>query len=325
MDRVSVIIPNWNGAKLLPTCLKSLREQTWQKFELIIVDNGSTDGSLTSIKKHYPTAKVVTLDENKGFASAVNIGIHHAKGQYIILINNDTKVDKHCIQALVLAAEHKKEYGLFATKMLDFYNPKLIDSAGTFITSVGHANGIGWKEHDGPEYNQPKEVFMVSGGGCLIKRSVIEKIGLFDEDFFAYFEDVDFCLRAQLKGIKCWYVPKAIIYHIHKATSRRVPAFTEYLQFRNMTQTIIKDFPKDLLLKDWNWLKIILVNIHTVWYLAQQGYLLPALKAELYIVVHLQQLLKKRALIQQANKITIKYIHEQVVPKHLKLRGKEII
>lgn len=320
MIKTSVIIPTWNGKDLLKTCLQSLKRQTYKDFEVIVVDNGSNDGTVEMIKKVYPKSRIFSFDHNKGFAPAVNEGLRNAQGEYLVLLNNDTKMDKKCLEHLMRAVK-KKNVGIIATKMLNFYQNDTIDSAGAFITSVGHANGIGWKEKDGPEFNKPKEVFLASGGGCLIKRSVIEKIGLFDEDYFAYFEDVDFCLRAQLQGFKTWYEPKAIIYHVHKATSRRIQPFTEYLQFRNMTMTIIKDFPGQFLQK--NWLKILLVNIHTVWFLTKKGYGSAALKAEWYILTHWITLLFKRQQIQSSSRISSEEFSKFIVAKKLHLLGVE--
>ncbi len=320
MFKVSIIIPTWNGKELLETCLKSLKQQTFKDFEVIVVDNGSTDGTQEMIKKIYPKAVVLSFEKNKGFAPAVNEGIKNAQGDYLVLLNNDTKMDKECLKYLVKATQ-KKNVGLVAAKMLNFYSPETIDSAGAYITSVGHANGIGWKEKDGPAFNQAQEVFLASGGGCLIKKEVIKKIGLFDEDYFAYFEDVDFSLRAQLQGFKIWYQPKAIIYHVHKATSRRIQPFTEYLQFRNMTMTIMKDFPHQFLKQHW-W-KILLVNLHTVWFLMRQGYGKAAIQAELYVILHFWQILSKRKEIQKKNKLSFEDFARNVVTKKLHLFGVE--
>lgn len=318
---VSVIIPNWNGKHLLKKCLTSLKNQTFKDFEVIVVDNGSTDGSLNYIRKYFSFVKINSLPKNYGFARAVNAGIKISFGKYIVLINNDTEVDKNCIQYLVTAAYKNKKVGFVAAKMLNFYQRNVIDSAGDYIDVVGHANNIGLGEKDGNKFNHAGPVFLATGGGGLFKREVFNKVGLFDGDYFAYFEDVDLCLRAQLKGFKGWYEPKAKIYHIHKATSRKNPGFLEYLQFRNMTQTIIKDFPWVLLKKDFNWLKILLVNFNTIRYLATKGYLWEALKAEGWILLHLPHLLYKRWKIQSSKKVSDQYIIENILPKKITLFG----
>lgn len=321
MPKVSVIIPNWNGKELLAVSLPSLNKQSYKNFEIIVIDNGSIDGSTDYIKKHFPGVKVIKLQKNIGFAPAVNLGIKAAAGEYIILINNDTRIKKDCLKYLVKAADDHSEAGMVAAKMLNFYNPKIIDSAGDFIDAVGHANNIGLGEKDGEKFNKEGYVFLVTGGGGLFKKKAIEKVGLFDGDYFAYFEDVDWCFRAQLLGFKGWYEPKAVIYHIHKATSGRNKLFTEYLQFRNMTMTIIKNFPRALLFHDFNWFKIILVNINTVRFLAMQGYLREALKAEFFVILKLPQLLRQRKEIQARKVVSDQYISENVLPKKVTLFG----
>lgn len=315
---VSVVIPNWNGKKFLEVCLPSLKIQTFKNFEVIIVDNGSDDGSLEYMLNKFPDYKVISLPKNIGFSPAVNLGIENAKGTYIFMLNNDTKVDKKCIEELVNVLEKKKDVGMVAAKMLNFYKPKLIDSAGDYIDVVGHANNIGLGEKDSDEYNKEEYVFLVTGGGSLIRKELFDKVGLFDDDYFAYFEDVDLGLRAQMQGFKGYYQPKAVIHHIHMATSRRNPEFKEYLQFRNMTQTIIKDFPAGLLKKDWNWLRVLLVNLNTIRYLFSVGYGKAALKAEWYVLTHIFTLLKKRKDVQSRKVVSDEYIISQFRRKDFK-------
>jgi len=318
---VSVIIPNWNGKNLLKTCLNSLKKQTLNNFEVMVVDNGSDDGSSDYIKRYFPSVKVIQLDKNYGFAKAVNRGIAWAKGQFIVLINNDTEVDKNCLYYLVEAAKKHQEAGFVAAKMLNFYQRDIIDSAGDYIDVVGHANNIGLGDKDRSSFSKPGFVFLVTGGGGLFKRQVFDKVGLFDEDYFLYFEDVDLCLRAQLQGFKGWYEPRAIIYHIHQATAKRVKPFIEYLQFRNMTQTVIKDFPSALFWKNFNWLRILLVNLNTIRFFATKGLLWQALKAEGWIVVYLPRLIWKRWQIQKTKKVSDEYLISNFKQKKITFFG----
>ncbi len=319
--KLSVIIPNWNGKHLLKTCLSSLKNQTFKDFEVLIVDNGSTDGSKEYIEKYFPEVNLVKLKSNIGFAPAVNLGIKICVGEMMLLLNNDTEVDKNCLKNLVAIAQKKKNIGFIAAKILNFKNRKLIDSAGDYIDAVGHADNYGRGENDSKEFNKSGPLFLATAGGGLFKREVFEKIGFFDHDYFAYMEDVDFCLRAQLAGIKGWYEPKAVIYHIHKATSSKNPGFTEYLQYRNMTLTVLKNFPKELFLKDWNWLKVVLVNLNTIRYLGTLGYLKEALKAEYYVLKNLPQILQKRSEIQSSIQVPIEYILENIRPKKITFFG----
>lgn len=319
--KLSVIIPNWNGKHLLKICLPSLKKQSFKEFEVVIVDNGSEDGSIEYIEKYFPEVKLIKLSENIGFAPAVNLGLKICVGEMMVLLNNDTEVDKNCLKNLVRTAIEKKDIGFIAAKILNFNNRKLIDSAGDYIDAVGHADNFGRGESDSEKFNNPGPLFLATAGGSLFKREVFEKIGFFDHQYFAYMEDVDLCLRAQLAGIKGWYDPSAIIYHIHKATSSKNPGFTEYLQYRNMTLTVIKNFPNKLLIKDFNWLKIILVNINTMRYLAGIGHFKEALKAQWYVLKTLPETLKKRAKIQSDIKVPINYIIENVRPKKITFFG----
>lgn len=316
----SVVIPNWNGKELLKVSLPSIQKQSLKNFEVIIVDNGSTDGSVEYIKKNFPDFKVIQLEKNIGFSPAVNIGIKVAKGDYVILINNDTKVEREALFYLVKAAKDHPGVGMVAAKMIQFYNPKLLDSAGDYIEVVGHADNIG-RDQPIESFNNPGFIFLVTGGGGLFKRQMLDKIGLLNDDYFAYFEDVDLSLRAQLAGYKAWFEPKAVIYHRHKATSNRNKPFTEYLQFRNMTMTIIRDFPSALMKKDFNWIKIILVNLNTVLFLVKNGYGKEALQSEWYIIKNIHRLLKERQRIQSQKNVSDEYIIENFQPKKITFFG----
>lgn len=317
----SVVIPNWNGLDLLKICLPSLKKQSFSNFEIIIVENGSTDGSAEYIEKYFPEIKIIKLSRNIGFSPAVNLGIKKAKGKYIILVNNDAELDKDCLYFLTKAAKDHPRVSFVAAKILNFYRRNIIDSAGDEIDMVGHAVNTGMGEKDGESFSQGKEVFLVCGGGSLFKKEAFKKVGLFDGSYFAYFEDVDWCLRAQLLGLKGYFEPRAKLYHIQKATSSRIKHFAEYLHFRNMTMTVLKDFPKGVLLHKLNWLKILLVNINTIRFLALQGYLKEALRAEWYILTHLGEILEKRKKIQEKRVVEESYIINNIKEKKITFFG----
>lgn len=318
---VAVIIPNWNGKKLLQVCLRSLENQTYNNFEIVVVDNGSTDGSVEFLKSKYPQVKIIKFEKNLGFAKAVNEGIKTSKSKYILLLNNDTKIDKHCLKLLVNVLNKQKDICAVAPKVVSFYNPKIIDSAGDTMNVVGQAFHRGWKEKSF-KWNTPGEIFLCTAGACLYRRRAFSKIGLFDESFFIYSEDVDWCLRGQLVSCQFWYEPKAIVYHRHKATTgKRMPKFFEYLRFRNMNLTIIKDFPWQLFLKRWRFLTIPLVHFNTIMYMALHGLFKEALLADLWILSHLPQTLRKRWKIQKTRKVSINYLDNQMEPKKIRLYG----
>lgn len=318
---VSVIIPNWNGKHLLETCLSSIGKQTLKNFEIIVVDNGSEDGAADYIRQYFPEVKVVELKKNYGFAKAVNIGIKKSKSPYLVLLNNDTESDSRYLEFLVAAAKAHPEVGFVAAKMLNFYKRDIIDSAGDAVDIVGHSYNIGLGDKDGPRYSKEGFVFLATAGGSLFRREVFDKAGLFDEDYNTYMEDVDLGLRAQMMGFKGWYEPKAVLYHMRKATSSKINARSEYWHFRNMTQNIIKDYPTALFLKDFNWIKILLVNINTVWYMIKRGLFWQGISAELYILINLPKLLQKRAQIQKSKIVSDDYIIENIRPKRLTFFG----
>lgn len=316
---VSIIIPNWNGVELLNICLSSISRQTFRDFEVIVIDNGSSDSSVNYVRKNYSAFKIITFQKNLGFAKAVNKGIEKARGEYIFLLNNDTEIEKDCLKYLVKASLEHPEVGMVATKILNYLKRNVIDNTGDTIDAVGHLYSRGFKKKDGKIFNNSCYIFAVSGGGGFFRKDVFKKVGCFDEDYFFYMEDIDLGLRAQLAGFKAWYEPRALIYHMRMATSSKNMGFVEPECFRNMTMTIIKDFPLKLFLHNNNWIKIILVNLNTVKYLAGKGYLRGALKAEWFILTHIKKLLEKRKKVQSLKIVSDQYIIENVQEKKLRI------
>jgi GT2 family glycosyltransferase len=241
----SVIIPNWNGEDYISECLDSLKNQTIKNFEVIVVDNGSTDNSLQIIKSKYPDVIVKKLSYNTGFAVAVNKGIKMSKAKYVVLMNNDTYADKNWLKELVEAME-KTKYGFAASKMLFYDRRTHINTAGDELTKYGWAKQMGYGEKDGASFLKNKEIFSASGGSVIILRGLFKEVGYFDEKFFAYLEDVDWCFRAQLMGHKGLFAPKSKIYHHVSATTKRLSTFGEYLTVRNTLAMIYKNFPPKL-------------------------------------------------------------------------------
>ncbi|MBI2196562.1 glycosyltransferase family 2 protein [Candidatus Daviesbacteria bacterium] len=323
--QTSVIIPNWNGRKLLEDCFNSLAEQTFEDFEIILVDNGSTDNSLEYVKNHFPRVRVISLGKNFGFARAINEGVRASNAEYVVFLNNDTSVDKKFLEELVECADSHPEVVSVNSKLLNFYDKELIDGVGILINEVGQARSIGWREKDKGQYDSEQYIFGATGGASLFRREDFIKVGLpaggFDEKYFLYSEEVDFAFRAQFLGYKSIYCPQAIVYHKHKATSRKLPAHIEYWQFRNMTQTIIKDFPAGILFKNWRWLKIILVHINTIFYQLKNGFWWPPFSADLWILFHLPQLLHERKRIQSSRKVSDEYIESFLTEKKVTFWG----
>lgn len=321
MIKASVIIPNWNGIELLEDCLRALSRQSRKDFETILVDNNSVDNSVEYVKKNFPKVKIIKLKKNFGFATAINEGVKVSDAKYVIFLNNDTSVDKDWLKNLIECIDSRREVISVNSKLLNFYDRKLIDGVGMLINEVGQAKSIGWQEEDNGQYEKAQYILGATGGGSLFKREAFVKIGLFDGTYFMYSEEVDFAFRAQFLGYKSISCPKALVFHKHKATARKSPQHLEYWQFRNMTMTIIKDFPTSILLKKWRWLKIILVHFNTIFYQLKNGYFWPPLLADLWILFHLPQLLRERKRIQSTRKVSDEYIESFLKEKKIAFWG----
>lgn len=219
--KAGIIIVNWNGKRFLENCLSSVFAQTYKPFEVYFVDNGSTDESSQYVREAFPKANVVQLDRNYGFAKGNNEGIREAfkdKGlEYIVCLNNDTIVDKDWLKELVKTAEKDEKIGQIQSKVL-FGDRKTIHSAGAILLPDFASESRGFKEKDIGQFDKEEEIEMAIGCSFLIKRKVLEKIGLFEERFFSYKEDDDLSLRTKLSGYKVYYSPKSIVYHLHSST-----------------------------------------------------------------------------------------------------------
>jgi len=239
---VSVVIVNWNGRQYLERCLSSVVNQTYPNFEVILVDNGSSDGSVEFVARTFSQVRLIVNPENMGFAAGSNMGIKAAKGDYIATLNNDTQADGEWLEELVRPMEADPRVGMCASKMLFYHQPRLINSAGITLDNVG----IAWDRKAGePEADEEglQEVFGPCAGAALYRRRMLEEIGLFDEDFFCYLEDVDLAWRARLRGWCSLYVPGAKVYHVHSATSEESSPFKGYFRGRNKIWTIVKNYP----------------------------------------------------------------------------------
>jgi len=253
----SIIILNLNGKRFLKDCFKSLKKQTYQSFEIILVDNGSIDDSIEFIKKNFPEVKTIINKENLGFAYANNQGFKIAKGKYFITLNNDTKVDEKWLENLVLTVETDKKIGMVASKILSLKNPNLIDSTGVNLCLNGMSRGRGRLEIDNGQYDRVEEIFLPSACAALYRKKMLEEIGLFDDSFFAYCEDTDLGIRGRLNGWKAFLSPKAIVYHHYSGTAGKYSPLKAFLVERNHFWLVIKNFPLGL---------ILLYPFFTFWY-----------------------------------------------------------
>lgn len=240
---VTIIIPNYNGKHFMKPCLDSLERQTFTKFKVLVIDNASTDGSVSYMKEHYPNIEVIALDKNYGFSRAVNVGIRHADTPYVILLNNDTAVDPHYIEEMVKAIRRSPRIFSVSSKMIQMYHPGLIDSAGDLYTLIGWGvcRGSG---RPITNYTEPSRIFTACAGAAIYRRSVFHKIGYFDENHFAYLEDIDIGYRAKIYGFQNIYCPSALVYHVGSGTSgSKYNAFKVRLSARNSVYLNYKNMP----------------------------------------------------------------------------------
>ena len=305
--RVSIIIPNWNGMHLLPTCLDALRRQTYKDFEVLVVDNASEDGSVELLQREYPDVKVIRLERNRFFSGAVNEGIRRSSGEIIVLLNNDTEVEPQWLAELTKALDENPEAGMVASKMLLFDRREVLNSAGDYYQRDGVPGNRGVWERDEGQYDSAVAVFGACAGAAAYRRRMLDEIGLLDEDFVGYCEDVDLNFRAQLTGYKCAFAPRARVYHRLSATGGGPVA--SYLCGRNFINVVVKDMPASLLKKYWpsiigaqlRYVKESLIHFRE-----------PAARARLRgqfaAILALPSMLAKRKVIQASRKVSDEYI-----------------
>lgn len=300
---ISVVIVNWNKKKYLSDCLKSLYLNK-EKFEVIVVDNGSSDGSVQFVKRNYPKIKLIENDKNLGFAQANNQGFNIAKGNLILFLNNDTLVTKGFLKPLVTALQ-KNKIGGVQSKILLMEDSKKLDSIGAFFTNSGFLYHYGFRKPDISELNKEIDLFSAKGACMLFRKEVLEKIlvegEVFDSRYFAYFEETDLCHRVWLTGFKIKYVPDSVIYHKVGATSSKMgDSFMQYHSFKNRIDSYIKN------LDNRNLLKVLpihfLLCIAAIFSYITKGELhvsLAIIKGIFWDFLNLPSSLKKRKIIQE--------------------------
>ncbi len=310
---VSVVIPNWNGAHHLPTCLDALRAQTYPRREIIVADNASTDGSRALLAERYPEVRLVALPDNRGFTGACNAGMRAAGGTIIVLLNNDTEADPDWLSEVVAAFERHPEAGIVASKMLLFDDRTRFHTAGDLYRVDGRLVNRGVWETDTGQYDREEYVFSACGGSAAYRRAMLDDIGLLDDDFFFSAEDMDLAWRAQLAGYRCVYVPRAVVYHRLAATGGGVTA--SYYDGRNMIWILIKDYPTPLWRKHWPKIMRSQAALAADALRAWRG---PAARARLRGMAAslpgLPKMLRKRRAIQRSRRVSIAYLESILTP-----------
>lgn len=315
MNRVAIVVLNWNGIDDTIPCLESLLVQSYKNYTIVLVDNGSVDNSIevlgTFIPPHADKIHLIKNTINKGFAGGVNTGIQWAiedKYDYVALFNNDAVADKKWLSSLVEAADTSDEIGI-VTGLLLHENGKTIDSTGDWYSTWG----LAFPRNRGDKVSRAPEgglVFGASGGATLYKTALFKNIGLFDEDFFAYYEDVDISFRAQLAGYKATYTPDAIAYHKQGATSNKIPGFAVRQTFKNLPLLFWKNVPTQLLLPIGLRFYFALVLIYGNSFTHRNGW--SATQGTLKGLLLLPKALKQRRLIQKKKRVSSDYINQML-------------
>lgn len=300
---VSIIVLNWNGRDLLVECLCALQAQTYPNYEIIVVDNGSTDGSADLVRAQFPSVWLIELPENVGFGAGNNVGYRHAHGEYIALLNNDTRVSPQWLAELCDALRRYPRAGSAASQIVFYDRPDLIDTAGDAYHSVGIARKRGHLKPVGGIFAQESIVFGACAGAALYRRTMLEEIGFFDEDFEIYDDDVDLSFRAQLAGWKCVYVPAALVRHRVAATMSKQTERAMYLIKRNTLWVIWKNMPTALLIRYG--IGILVYHLISDVLAILHGYGKSAVRGRIDAMRAWRQLQVKRAAVQRLRRVTI--------------------
>jgi len=302
-----VVIPNWNGAHHLPACLEALRAQTCSDLEVILVDNASTDGSVALVAERYPEVRLLVLGRNLGLTGGNNAGFRAARGDILISLNNDTQADPRFVEALVTALQAHPEAGMAAAKIRLFDRRDVIHSAGDGYGADGIPFNRGVWQRDEGQFDEPGWIFGGCGGAVAYRRAMLDDVGLFDESFFMYCEDVDLNWRAQLAGWPCWYTPQAVVYHKLSATGGGPLA--SFYTGRNTLWVIAKNYPGTLLRTYWPHIVRAQWAVSREALRAWRGAAARArLRGQIAGFLGWPRMLKKRRAIQAARRVSDDYI-----------------
>jgi GT2 family glycosyltransferase len=241
-----VVILNWKGRGYVGDCIRSVLDQTYEDAGVVVVDNGSGDGSVEYIRAEFPEVQLVPLPENLHFARGTNAGVEVAirdpKCRYVVTLNNDTKVDSEFLAALVRSVE-SEHVGMVAAKLLFMDRPKVLNTTGVSPTRDGAGVDRGWNQPDEGQFDAATDVFAPTAGAALYRREIFDTVGLFDGDFLAYYEDLDLAWRARLAGWEARFAPGAVVYHKYSASTTYQSAWKTYQGERNRIWTLVQNYP----------------------------------------------------------------------------------
>ena len=309
--KASVLAPNWNGMKGGGMCLDSLAKMDFDDYEVILIDNGSIDGSREMIEEKYPWVRMVKLPTNMGFATACNKGIEAAKGKYICLLNNDIEVEPDWLSKLYEGMERHPECGMGTTKMMFLHDREAFYNTGDLFHAWCSGGGRGQGEKDLGQYDEEELVFGACAGAGIYRRELFESVGVFDEDFFIFAEDVDLNMRSQLQGFKAMYLPEAKVYHIGTATVGLYSDRYVFLCKRNDVLVLIKNMSLSMYFK---YLKTILRHqLEDIRYFSYRGQGAVLLKSKFSALKMLPVMLWRRFKIQRSRTVADSEIEKLVI------------
>jgi GT2 family glycosyltransferase len=312
-ETISVIIPSWNGTTLLPPCLDSLRAQTYRQFDIWVVDSASSDDTVAIVRRDYPEVQLVPLDKNRGYSGATNVGIAQSQGALVAILNQDIVADPHWLEGIASAAAAHPEAGAIACKIMLFDQRDHFHSAGDFYRVDGIPVNRGVWQVDQGQYDQETEVFGPCGGAATYRRRVLDQIGLLDEGFFMYCEDVDLAWRQQLAGWCTIYTPRAVAYHHLSASGGGVTA--SYYTGRNTLYVIAKNVPGPMLRKYGPAMLTAQWRISRDALRAWRGEAARArLRGQLAGFLTWPRLLGKRRAIQRSRRVSLEYLEQLLRP-----------
>ena len=309
-DLVTVIIVNWNGEKLLPDCLESLRKQEFQQFSTILVDNGSSDGSLEVVSEGYPEIRVISLSENTGFAAANNAAFSQASTKYIALLNNDAVAHPQWLRHLTESLENNPVAGFAASRILYYDNQEIIDRAGDGYSRAG-AGVLRGRGLPAKEYAQSQTIFGACAAAAIYRKAMLDHVGFFDPEFFLLYEDVDLSFRAQLSGYPCLYVPDAVVFHKVSSSIIRDSPVSIYHGHRNLEWVYFQDMPFGLILRSF-WFHAM-YDLAALFYFTSRGLARPFLTAKWHAVRSFERIMKNRRRIQSEKRVSNDYLWRLMV------------
>lgn len=254
---VSVVIPSRNGATprdglvYLEMVLKTLAAQTFRDFDVTVVDNGSTDGSVEYLRSTWPDVRVVELGDNRGFPAAINRGVHASRGRYVALVNNDVELTPDWLDLLVAELDADPGVGFVTGKIMRHDDRKVIEQAGHDFFTCGHFEPIGLDQQDRGQYDERRPTAIATAAAALYRRQALSEAGDFDEDYFLYCEDGDLCLRMLLRGYSGIYVPEPKAFHVRGGTIGPQSDLPRFYLVRNTLLTLLKDLPASILLRSF--------------------------------------------------------------------------